>query len=375
MFRLGCLFSKAPQEVINITPKVEASAKLLGVKGSAAERKKVADDLYAKFSTMVKDTFEAKEKAGAVPSVTKSEIEEFYKKLAPNVKIELMTTDSDNFCGFVGPVLSGVNSVKSYFMKLPFGFGDSIYKSDLSKVKTLTHEANHFFNFITEPKYMAHSEPKKLSFLKKMGESDFYDGVLYRDEVNKLPYLDPGTIAEHATENKIYRKRSIKSQIINLFDENYSSENKIDILQKWRHYLKTEVRAYKEQDALATELELADSVKKLNQDKDVAFKYYDELGNKKIVSTKNLSSADEKENAVRNAIEEKSRCHYSGTVDQQLFIPEKINAIEEVLADEIKAQRAEQKKLFCKPEIDFNSHPHCGKTPLQKIFSFFKKEN
>ena len=342
----------SPSSISNIHCKVETTAKLLGIKGSPSDRKKIADSLCSQFSQLIIDTFEKKEKAGLEPVVTKSEIKSFFKKLAPNVNIEIMSHNpTQTSAGAVKTLLSGANkSIKGYNFEIPLEStvkGELIRKCSPDDLDTLGHEAVHLFNFITEPKYLTQFAKDGASSMKEQNCLNFYNKILYADELNSSANLSQ--TKTHLMADKTARGNLLKEGIVNFFNcLALSPEEKIKTLQNWRHSLKSENFAYKDAYTNSTTgaLGLKDLSRKLASGEDLKINFQDALGNIISVDTTKHSILNDKIGEVKAALNKSSQSLCSAVIDNAYFFPEKIKIVEKTLADEIGKIRAEQKSLL-----------------------------
>jgi hypothetical protein len=368
--------------VSKIQSRVESTAKLLGCKGSEAVRTKVADDLSSRLSQMIRDTFEDQQNSGAEPILSQIALHWFLKKLAPNVNLKVSAVrPGANYHGCVTSLMTdNGKSVKGYNLEIPFDNGNFIKKDDSGKLGTLCHEARHFFNFITEPKYQAKITLRKIPRHKALAGWNFYGKVLYNEEANALPGHDFATrLKKHLVEDKAARSCEVKKNLDSfLFNSGCSPNEKIQLLQQWRHELKTEIAAYKDKymNTPSQRIAFADSMQKITKGEDVKFGYRNELGENVFIDTANEISLDDKINAVGIALIKKGQSAYFSTVYQQGFLPEKLKVVEKTLAEEIGKVRAKQKNLFGKPENpQGNSFSLIKSAFLNNILSFFKRPN
>jgi len=345
-------YNKIATTIYNIPSKVATTAKLAGVKGSDAERENIASGLKRQLSKMIKDSFDQKESLGFKPIILKEEVEEFFEKLAPNVSI-LVESAQD---GGVKPLVSGkMNTIKSYILRLPFetmGSNYFIKKSDSAKLDTLNHEASHLFGFIAAPKNGARFNPANLPEPTAFAGWSFYKKTLYWDETSDSSVFGGiNAFRKHLVEDKNARIDSVKNKINGFFKENFCiPSEKIELLQSWRHNLKSEVLAYKEEYTKGTskEIYLEDSITDLANGKNISKNYIDETGTPKFMNTNKHKTLGGKIKEVKTALEEIGRSDYSSLVDQELFLPQKIKVIEELLRNEIAQVRANLKSLYGK---------------------------
>jgi hypothetical protein len=352
------MFKVLFKRVSRIPCKVESTAKLMGCSGSEAARTKTADDLCSKFSQKIRDTFELQEKKGEPTALSQENLQSYFKELAPNVDLNVVAiTQRNGYSGSVVPLLTETGeSVRGYSLEIPFDYGSYIKKEDASKLDILSHEARHFFNFITEPKYRARAILNDFPEGKKSAAWNFYEKVLYNEETNALPGRDFVTrLRAHLVEDKKARLDGVKAKMNAFFVKNScSADEQIQLLQKWRYGLKTEIAAYTNQytNGISKGIALNNSMQKLTKGQDVKFEYHDEIGKNIFVDTANESSLEEKISVVKIALDKKGKAACSSTVHQQGFLPEKLKLVEKTLAEEISSVRAEQKNLLEK--INYN---------------------
>jgi len=219
--------------------RVTDTAKLAGITGSCADRMKIAKQLRAQFSKLAEDKFE---KQGFV---TQAEIEGFYKKLMPNLDLEVVNlpknADYQGQCDFKYNL--DKKSISGYRMELPFSETENIIKKDESKyIKTMTHEEEHSILYATQPKYAIKWTKGKLSTEKFDLQSDKYGDFIYNNETK----LSSVHNKKYLRSSEPARINFIKKDLSSFFNKNsFTPEEKIDTLQRWRHYIREEMTAYK----------------------------------------------------------------------------------------------------------------------------------
>lgn len=288
------MFNKIPK----FKNKIANTARLSGVSGSEAQRKKLADDLCAKFSEFINDTFEKKENAGKKAVVTKRELKKFLKQLAPNINVKIKKSENED--GSLQYIYNlGRKTVKGFYIKFPFKkFNEVIKKDDYLNIAVLSHELRHFFTHITEPKYTINSAINKLSTRKDFLQLGFYEEFLYGDELQGLSEIHIKALKDNNKKRHFFMQKYIE----HFFQtNNFKPTQKIETLQSWRHRLKDERIAYKDFFEAG---------------------FYNKLKNKVLLRKKEINSILEEEK------------------EEEFFFFGKIEVIEEMLANEIKTFRA-----------------------------------
>lgn len=320
--------------------RVASTARLASARGSIAEREKLENELCEKFSQLMQDTFERKEKAGKKPIVTREELSDFFKKLLPNASIKVEKSRS----GSVLPVYSNQKeeTISGYVLHSKFtNFKNYLKSDDLPNLGLFEHEKRHVIRAVVEPKYYGRYMAPKLPGIEYDLQYDFYDGFLHANEFNHKYNFSQ----EVVESRKAMRINLIKEKIEALFRENsFSSESKIETLQAWRYGLKDETVAYKA-DAYSygkNKFKFNDLSEKLKKNEKIQLKEY--VGNNWIQYDSNkMDTLDEKLQGVKSFIENIQKGWYEDTVNDYFLFPEKIKIVEEMLAKEIASVRANQK--------------------------------
>lgn len=173
-------------------PKIANTARLKGITGSVAEREKVCEKLFAKFSTFLEDTFEKNSKWGA-EYISRFELNDFFKKTIPNINVRIIDYNKGNSSAngmLENIVAKNYFNIIGYRLKVPFTMHNSIiYKKDFEKIGTLSHEVKHLFKQITEPKYPI-QVIQNLPALLDDKQYNFYKRVLYKNEIEELTIID-----------------------------------------------------------------------------------------------------------------------------------------------------------------------------------------
>ena len=221
--------------------RVANTARLASARGSIAEREKLENELCEKFSQLMQDTFERKEKAGKKPVITREELGDFFKKLLPGVSIKVQKSRG----GRVVPVYSSFEdeAISGYVLHSKFtNFKNYLRSDDLANLGLFEHEKRHVIRAVVEPKYYGRYMAPKLPGIENDLQYDFYDGFLHANEFNHRYNFHQ----EVMEERKAKRINLVKEKIEALFQKNsFSSESKIETLQAWRYGLKDEIVAYK----------------------------------------------------------------------------------------------------------------------------------
>lgn len=171
------------------------------------------------------------------------------KKHAPNIKTKISPLSEDSihlgYCGGLNKIHGFSNRIKGFEFEFPSK--QDKYLS-LDKIITYGHESAHFFRAILSPKFTCRENLPSLPFrllINRNSPFHFYRDKLYTDSIDLSKY--------EGKEEKVKKGaiRKVKKEIQEYFQRvKPHSNNKIDILQAWRHFLMNEKCAYE------TELEL-----------------------------------------------------------------------------------------------------------------------
>lgn len=213
-------------------PRVASSARLSGIKGSEKQREQLALEMNNKLFEFVHEIFDQKVKEGKKPAIYKRDLLKCIKKIAPDVDIKVIYEKKDDCNGSLANVFDNANNTIKGFVLAIRG----AVKKDENE-HTLRHEMRHFFDCITQPKFTARDNTQTLlgrlenyTEIKDTKHYNFYDSVLYNYK----------KFQNDETENKY-----ITGRIENHFEKNETTpDEKIEILQNWRHSLKAEVNAF-----------------------------------------------------------------------------------------------------------------------------------
>lgn len=309
--------------VPNILSRVHSSAKLSKVSASVIERRVMENSWKAKFSKFVDDCFE---KNGIL---TKEEIQNFYKQQIPTIDVEVISSKR----GGLGYKYTddSEQAIKGYFVKVPFSNGKNvIYSDDCISSSILKHENGHLTRAIFEPKYSIISVPGRLSEKQNNEQCIFFNSLIYNNELSDLPFSKKKDL----TSNKTLRREFIKDSIDNFFlQNNFSSEEKIDILEKWRYRLKDELSEVRtETDALVeNKFNKKNIEQSIKDNKNVIIPINNELS----FFSSNYNTFEEKISALKSFIKKMQSYSYRNFADNQLFLFDKKQIIEKMLLKEI----------------------------------------
>ena len=219
--------------------RIASSVRMPGVKGTEAQRSQLACELNDKLFKIVEDAFWRKTKKKEVPQLSERELLNCVKKVLPKVALHVKYQKDPICAAFVEPVF---NAPQKTIVGLILGM-----KSALKKKKNeflLRHEMRHIFDYMTQPKILGRTNTSNLvgklknyNHIKDMKHFDFYIGNLYRSRQCTEDQKEISLVAEHIKDHFEVLKSS--------------PEEKIEILQKWRYGLKTEVNAYNDEAGFA----------------------------------------------------------------------------------------------------------------------------
>lgn len=221
--------------------RLSSSAKLSGIKGSESQRSKMAYDLNNKFFDLINDQFEAKIKTGQKAKLNNEEILSVIKKVIPDVNVSVKK--------FTGKGVAMMETIFDKQRKKAVKF-ELLLKNGITKgvnESDLRHEMRHLLDAVTQPKYTARNNTMCLvgrlkNYSDKIDDKHFemFDKLLYAPK--KFEDSKMETIYVKETLNEYFKKSKTPT------------EEKIEILQKWRYDLKTEVNAYIDEAQLADKL-------------------------------------------------------------------------------------------------------------------------
>lgn len=331
--------------------KVAKTAKLLGLKGSVAQRGQIENVLHAKFSQNLKDTFESQ------GYVTKKQVKEFLQELGSNIKVKVKTSTYPA----MGNIFSYFKKIiKSKYVELPFDSNNRIYKSEHKKIKSIEHEGLHYIAEIVETKYAArHSTVAKLPSHLRILEDEFYRKTLYN---NESPSLNNDFEAKKYT--KLYKNKAacltlspsvknkdryeyIKNEVSNFLKTKPATlEQRIALLQGWRYELKGEVKAFEKGTKAEIEYKYPfnELLEKLEKGEKLKFKekfQYSEM--RTIYNSDEHKTLDKKISALKTFIEETKLASIQNVTKYFLFEP-KINILERELSESLQIARMSNKR-------------------------------
>lgn len=268
---------------------VTSAVKRIGAEGSVAKRQMAEKKTFAVFENFVDETFSKKAAAGKRVSITEKELKSFFKNLFPNMNLGFKRNNHPSLKYILDKENKKIIKLE---LNLPFSFRRrDIRKNDLENLMLTGHEIGHLTRAAEQPKYSARFITNKLSSKKDFQQSIFYGNYLHDNEIEYLSALEERTVLM----DKKTRIINLKKEINHFFyTNNFSTEEKIETLQIWRHGLNHEFFAV-------------------------------ESGFRLI---KKYSSADEDIEAL---------CKKS--LEEKIFYPEKIKIIEQMLTLDIKQQR------------------------------------
>lgn len=223
--------------------RVGRTAKII-IRASDQERKLMANAKKAEFFCICQDIFAKRSE------ITHKEIKSTLKKLCPpGINFNVVTNTEKKHQGSVAKIYDDpVDPITTvgYIMNLPFVRDAKGYRTLNKKyAEVLFHEVSHFFDFIYNPKIASrlNSMPLFDRFIGygKRAEAHY---ELYETQLYAKEFQDHLGISKDPLRIK-QRSESIKNKIYEHFNKlHVSSEEKIEILQKWRYSLLTEKDSY-----------------------------------------------------------------------------------------------------------------------------------
>ena len=336
----------------NIPSKVAQSAKLLGITGSPAQRKKIAAEMHAQFFSELDKVAHERTKLNQTSATLFTDIQAQLKKMVPDIKVQLEAVQGDrNPCVILDDKY--VKSVvDSFIIKADFDsaeFGLHIKRSNSSQNNSLHHEMSHFFNFITEPKTVARAYHSEIGSLNSDFEHGFYKKVLYTSNpnINNLDVVETLKFYSGQDKNKSVEnfEKEIKEFIKYSF---FSPKEKIDMLQNWRYALDSEKDAFTlgAVESANRDVPLYESLLVLLRGGDVKYTSFDEKGVCKKLSTEGCGTLNEKGWLITEERKKLAKFYTHYYNDCVFQFPEKIKAVENVLKEELFKQRSEHKSLI-----------------------------
>lgn len=295
--------------IIGLTNRVSSTAKAI-FKGSANARQEMSALKTAEFfNSCEKDLF-------INGGVSKNQIETTLKKLCPGLNVNVKNNYSDLRNGAIGRNFSE-NTVIGYDLKLPFSGPKASDVVTKDNVDTLMHEVRHLMDFAYNPKYTgrANTIPAFNKFkgyaTRSANYSDFYQNKIY------------ASYSDNFGEN-----------LKNIFvDKNITPSEKIEVLQSWRHRIKTEINAFSDGIKYENKYELNRNLDEIN------------WGVKEIEKPDWAArlSQDEYLKHYKNVLGMSNETHTKNSqkfmIDERYAFNQKLSQIEEMLGAEIKKER------------------------------------
>jgi len=297
--------------------------------------------LNSDFFQMIDDTFERKEQQGFEPVVYLDEIRNFYKKTLSKLNIIVNKKSSSDLAAQYGSS-NGVTTVKGFELNYKIKDNkDFIKKGDAETLSDIAHENTHLNLYLTEPKFTRRYLNTNLDQIIDEIQYNFYDSLIYNNELENLA----PDVQKKFLENPKLRIENVENKTNAFFEKfSISSEDKIEILQAWRHGLKSELAAYRSDIEAETNYayplrELTANLENNNQfvigDIDSEF-YYD---------SKKFQSLDDKITSLKAFISNRIEKTFAKATEQIFFFPEKIEIIEKMLSAEIAKVRLQNKVI------------------------------
>lgn len=331
--------------------KVAKTAKLMGIKGSVAQREQLENILHAKFSKQLKDTFESQD------FVTKEQVKGFLQELGENIKVKVKTATNPA----MGNKFSHFKKIaKAKYLKLPFNQDGRIFKHEYEKVNSIHHEGEHYITEIVEPKYAAVlSQVKTLPPSLRVLQDEFYWTTLYQNESpnlnivvdakkqTKLYHNEAASLTLSNSAKSKKRTINIETRLTDFFKNNaVKTEQRIPILQGWRYQLKEELKGFTK--AAIEEIEHKYQIEKLSErlKKGETLKFREEFDFSKKTTTYNSTAhktLSQKISALKTFIEETKLASIQNVNDYFFFEP-KIKILENELTQSLQIARMSNKR-------------------------------
>lgn len=327
-----------------VIEKVARSAKLRNIRGTEEERLLQENVIFKKILASIEDKFVKNEK------ITAQEICEVVSANLPLVNFELEQGSKNDGFGLIDFVLDG-KSVIGHKIKLKFSNGkDTIDKNDNNGRVSLIHELRHLVKRGIQPKYIAAESPvSRLSSEKYGYQENCYWKYIYNDETENLDFFEKLTKQNALKNNSNTRAKFLQSKIENLFKKrNFSSEEKVEVLDMWRKHLKDELDAYTESNMYDGKLRQPESqfLNKLNRGDDIFVQKTEKSESEDIPTfdSQKYKTKEEKINAMYEFFDKINHWRNQNIVDKKLFFPKKIKLVEQMLREEIQNARTELAK-------------------------------
>ena len=219
--------------------RLAPSAILRGVKGTEQQRTELAQELNNKLFKLIDDVFEQKIKMGKKPKLDIKELLSCIKQVVPNIKIKISEKLNRDEAGTVENIF---DKTKKTIVGFRLSLGGNLEQG--VNENNLRHEMRHDFDSITQPKINARFNTANLigrlpNYTDYIDDKhyNFFDRVLYQEK----NYEDSQRELEYLT-------KKIKKHFKKL---ETPPEEKIEMLQTWRHSLKSEMNAYKDESEFA----------------------------------------------------------------------------------------------------------------------------
>ena len=307
---------------MKIYTRVLTKAQLPNISGSIKAREAHAQALRRDGFNWAAKVF------GKKGRITLREVKEFFAQKFLNISIKVDVNKAKTCSGFLQSFFTRKQkSLKGFLAGLKASGGGQEALTSVNEVGVFLHEHSHFCDSVTNPKLGAKGSNFERLFSSKMKKSvsNFYDDCLY--------------FCHYSGTSEIYppreREKSIKSHIVSFFKrQEFSSEQKIAILQEFRGDLKSEQIAYTEERIKVAMLSAKRRLKELKNDS-AAYPYVKIDGDRVDFHKLDASKRDKlflksEDKEVKENLE-----HFL----YKRFYPQKIKIIEELLAAEIQDHR------------------------------------
>lgn len=304
-----------------ISSRVSSTAKAL-FKGSAKARQEMAALKTAEFFNSCEQDFFIN------GGVTKNQIEKTIKNLCPGVNVTVNNNFNESYLGAVGKIFNN-NTISGFRLELPFS-DSKLNVLTKDNIDTLMHEVRHLMDYAYSPKYTARTNSMSAYYK--------FDGYFFRSHKYAGFY-----------DEQIYARNSenFGENLKNLFaDKNITSPEKIEVLQKWRHRVKTEINAFSDGIKYDNKYKLNRKIDEINWGVKNIEKpdYAKKLTNEEYLQIYKQSVIESSESFEKRA--------QDITINEKFSLNEKLSKIEEMLGAEIKNERknvATNLFLFGKP--------------------------
>lgn len=311
--------------------RVERTAKLMGVSGSVAARNNLASFSTKRAYLMLLDSLNNRTQKGKQPYLTLLEVIKPIKKLAQGVAVSLDCSTDKSRCAAVlhEQVQGEIKAIYAHTIELPFVKNG---KSNIIKEPNfyvLPHEIRHFFDGIMQPKLLARENS-----IQRV-DSKYKHWNLYSDKI----YFNHG-----GETDKIKVVSETKNLIEQHFDKHKTKlKDRIEILQYWRYQLKTELTASKEEILCGAHSEYSLFKGIIGKGKDVRL-LIEKPGF--VFDSTNFATKTEKQKALKEFKKLEVDYNYKEKYGDNFFFEEKINVLDEMLAQTIAKVRARQKNVL-----------------------------